>query len=85
MMSLSNSGGLLSTQPPQSLHFTNNYLDLAIIGNSVFSCAIDKTSKVVWSCFPRLDGDPIFNCLMNNNSEFSVNFPNKFNLIIGIL
>lgn len=47
-------------------------LDLAVIGNSAFSCIIDKMTKVVWACFPKLDADPIFNCLLNNNSEYSV-------------
>ena len=55
-----------------SAHSTS--LDLAVIGNSVIGCIVDKTSKIVWSCFPKMDGDPIFNCLMNNNSEFSVSY-----------
>lgn len=46
-------------------------LDMAIVGNSSFNCIVDKTSKVVWACFPKVDGDPIFNCLLNNNSSVS--------------
>ena len=46
-------------------------LDMAIVGNSSFNCIVDKTSKVVWACFPKIDGDPIFNCLLNNNSSVS--------------
>jgi hypothetical protein len=47
-------------------------LDLAVIGNSIFSCLLDSKGKLVWSCFPKMDSDPVFNCLLNNNSSYSV-------------
>ena len=35
-----------------------NSLDLGIIGNCTISALIDKQGDIVWSCFPRFDGDP---------------------------
>jgi len=35
-------------------------LQLAAVGNSSYSALIDKKGEVVWSCYPRFDGDPIF-------------------------
>lgn len=35
-------------------------LQLASIGNCAFSALLDKKGQVVWACFPRFDGDPIF-------------------------
>jgi GH15 family glucan-1,4-alpha-glucosidase len=40
-------------------------LDLAVIGNSILSALIDKRGRVVWSCFPRPDGDPVFCALLD--------------------
>jgi len=46
--------------------------DMAVVGNSIFAALIDSQAKVVWACFPRLDSDPVFNSLVNNNSDYSV-------------
>ncbi|MDR3410952.1 MAG: glycoside hydrolase family 15 protein [Formivibrio sp.] len=35
-------------------------LNLGIIGNGAISALIDERGKIVWSCFPRFDGDPLF-------------------------
>jgi GH15 family glucan-1,4-alpha-glucosidase len=35
-------------------------LDLAVIGNCNLAALIDKSAQIVWCCFPRLDGDPLF-------------------------
>jgi GH15 family glucan-1,4-alpha-glucosidase len=35
-------------------------LDLGVIGNCVLSALIDERGRFVWSCFPRLDSDPVF-------------------------
>ncbi len=45
-------------------------LDLAVIGNCIISALIDRRGRYVWSCFPRLDGDPIFcNLLLGDAPE----------------
>jgi GH15 family glucan-1,4-alpha-glucosidase len=44
-------------------------LDLGIIGNCTISALIDRTGTVVWSCFPRFDGDPLFCKLLDDGSE----------------
>jgi len=46
-------------------------LDLAVIGNCACSAFIDKKAKIVWSCFPRFDGDPIFCSLLKGSNESS--------------
>ena len=35
-------------------------LDLAAIGNCTYNALLDGCGRVVWSCFPRPDGDPVF-------------------------
>lgn len=40
-------------------------LDLAAIGNCAVSALIDRRGAVVWSCFPRFDGDPVFCSLLD--------------------
>lgn len=44
-------------------------LDLGIIGNCTISALIDRTGTVVWSCFPRFDGDPLFCKLLDDDNE----------------
>ncbi len=39
-------------------------LDLAIVGNGAIGCLIDDHAHVVWGCFPRFDGDPLFCSLL---------------------
>jgi len=39
-------------------------LDLAAIGNCTIASLIDKKARHVWHCFPRLDGDPVYNALL---------------------
>lgn len=46
-------------------------LDLACIGNCGYSCLLDKKAQIVWSCFPRFDGDPIFCSLLKQTSTYS--------------
>jgi GH15 family glucan-1,4-alpha-glucosidase len=40
-------------------------LDLGLIGNCAISALIDRQARVVWSCLPRFDGDPVFHALVN--------------------
>jgi GH15 family glucan-1,4-alpha-glucosidase len=35
-------------------------LELGIIGNCQTSALIDQHARIVWSCFPDFDGDPVF-------------------------
>ena len=44
-------------------------LELAPIGNCAVASLIDARARHVWFCFPRLDGDPIFNSLLNNDDS----------------
>lgn len=44
-------------------------LDLAVIGNSTIAALIDRSGRIVWWCFPRLDGDPIFCRLLAGSEE----------------
>lgn len=41
-------------------------LDLAVIGNCMISALVDRRAQIVWSCFPRFDGDPIFSALLDS-------------------
>lgn len=47
------------------MHKTDANLDLAAIGNSTIAGLIDKQARLVWACFPRLDGDPVFASLLD--------------------
>src|SRR3954447_378232 len=40
-------------------------MDMAAIGNCTVASLIDDHARHVWFCFPRLDGDPLFNSLVN--------------------
>lgn len=39
-------------------------LSLGMVGNCAFSALIDPHGRVVWSCLPRFDGDPVFHALL---------------------
>jgi GH15 family glucan-1,4-alpha-glucosidase len=43
-------------------------LDLGVIGNCAIASLIDRNARHVWFCYPRLDGDPIFNALVNGDA-----------------
>lgn len=43
--------------------------DVAVIGNGMFGALIDKFGRYVWCCLESFEGDPVFNCLLNNNSD----------------
>jgi GH15 family glucan-1,4-alpha-glucosidase len=42
----------------------NQTLDLWPIGNCQVSALIDRGSRMVWACVPRVDGDPLFSALV---------------------
>jgi GH15 family glucan-1,4-alpha-glucosidase len=39
-----------------------------VIGNSTIAALIDRSGRIVWSCWPRLDGDPIFSALIDGDA-----------------
>ncbi|MBS0233979.1 MAG: glycoside hydrolase family 15 protein [Proteobacteria bacterium] len=51
---------------------TNSYrssLDVAAIGNGRVAALIEQRGRIVWWCFPRLDGDPVFCRLLAGDEE----------------
>lgn len=44
-------------------------LDLALIGNGRIAAFITTEAKIVWWCFPRFDGDPVFSRLLAGAEE----------------
>lgn len=44
-------------------------LELGLIGNGAIGVLLDPTGNMVWGCFPRFDGDPLFCALLGNPSE----------------
>src|SRR5206468_54881 len=43
-------------------------LDLALVGNGTIGALVSPLSEVVWACFPRFDGDPVFCSLLRERS-----------------
>src|SRR6185295_17818088 len=43
-------------------------MDYAVVGNCTVASIIDPRARHVWFCYPRLDGDPLFNALVNGDS-----------------
>ena len=41
-------------------------LDLALIGNGRIGLLLDTHGRIVWGCFPRFDGDPMFCALLDD-------------------
>ena len=44
-------------------------LDLGVTGNCIISALVDREARVVWSCLPRLDGDPVFHALIGEGNS----------------
>jgi GH15 family glucan-1,4-alpha-glucosidase len=49
-------------------HSGPNNLDLALVGNCIYSALIEPTGRITWSCLPSYDGDPMFCRLLNNDN-----------------
>ncbi len=49
-------------------------LDLGVIGNSVLSALVDAGGRIVWYCYPRLDGDPVFCNLLDGGRQDETGF-----------
>jgi GH15 family glucan-1,4-alpha-glucosidase len=43
-------------------------LDLALIGNGRIGALVDADASIVWACFPRFDGDPVFCALLDRGT-----------------
>jgi len=43
-------------------------LDLGVIGNCAISALVDSNARIVWSCLPRFDGDPVFHSLLGSSA-----------------
>jgi len=43
-------------------------LALGAIGNCAASALVDGRGRIVWSCWPRFDGDPVFHALLGGDS-----------------
>jgi GH15 family glucan-1,4-alpha-glucosidase len=41
-------------------------LDLAVIGNCMIAALVDRRARIVWSCFPRFDSEPVFSALLDS-------------------
>ncbi|MDN5870559.1 MAG: glycoside hydrolase family 15 protein [Nitrococcus sp.] len=44
-------------------------LNLGVIGNCQIAALIDTGGRIVWACFPRLDGDPVFSRLIDETDR----------------
>ncbi len=44
-------------------------LELSPIGNCQVSALVDTSGEIVWSCIPRVDGDPVFCSLLNGDKN----------------
>ena len=44
-------------------------LDLALIGNGAIGVLLDSSADMVWGCFPRFDGDPVFCSLLRERGS----------------
>jgi GH15 family glucan-1,4-alpha-glucosidase len=44
-------------------------LELGLIGNCSINALVDDHARIVWSCFPRFDGDPVFCRLLDNDRD----------------
>lgn len=49
-------------------------LSLGVVGNCAFSALIDPHGRVVWSCLPRFDGDPVFHALLGGDDAEAGSF-----------
>jgi GH15 family glucan-1,4-alpha-glucosidase len=44
-------------------------LDLAVVGNGRTLALVNPLARIVWWCFPRYDGDPVFCRLVSGDEE----------------
>lgn len=53
--------------PPADARLSPQPLDLAAIGNGTVAALVTPAGRVNWLCWPRMDGDPAFNALLNGH------------------
>ncbi len=56
----------------QEKFVTPSSLQVGMIGNCAYSALIDQQSRIVWSCLPRFDGDPVFNAILDPSENGSL-------------
>ena len=44
-------------------------LDYGLIGNGRIAALIDSNGRIVWWCFPRFDGNPVFSRLLSGDED----------------
>ncbi len=49
-------------------------LDYGVIGNCMIASVIDPDARMVWSCLPRFDGDPVFCSLLDGEDRLDRGF-----------
>src|ERR1700722_16815304 len=54
---------------PEHGGMIDNGLDLAVVGNGRTAAFVDPFSRIVWWCYPRFDGDPVFCRLVSGREE----------------
>jgi GH15 family glucan-1,4-alpha-glucosidase len=57
-----------------------NTLELGAIGNCNIAALIDSEATLVWGCFPRLDGDAVFQALLDGSPGGRANRDGAFSL-----
>lgn len=55
-------------------------LELGVIGNCNIAALIDPEARLVWGCFPRLDGDAVFQSLLDGGPAAAGNADGTFAL-----
>ena len=46
-------------------------LNLALVGNCSFGALVDSGGRIIWCSLSKFDGDPVFNSLLNRDSEYA--------------
>ena len=59
-------------------------LDLALIGNGRIGALVDADASIVWACFPRFDGDPVFCALLDRGAPGDVRGIWSLGLVDGV-
>jgi len=57
-------------------------LSLGIIGNCTLAALIDPEATLVWGCFPRLDGDAVFQSLLDQRPDDGAAVEGTFSLVL---
>ena len=46
-----------------------DWMNTGVIGNGAFGAVVDRRARIVWCCLDGFGGDPVFNSLLNNDSD----------------